>query len=118
MAEAEKIKLDDLKKAKTQFSEIQSKWMKIGHVPRNDVKTVESRLRAVEQKITDAERDEWMRSDPAAKARSNSLAGQLESVIATLEAELASAPASKKKEIKAQIDTRKALLETAQNAVH
>jgi len=34
-----------------------------------------------------------------------------------LEAELSSAPAAKKKEIQAQIDSRKALLEAAQNAV-
>lgn len=117
LAEAEKIDPSDIRKAKTAFSDVQSKWSRIGHVPRNEVKTVESRLRAVEQKITDAERDEWMRSDPAAKARSNQLVEQLESVIGVLEAELKGAPASKKKEIESQIQTRKALLVAAQNAV-
>ena len=117
LKQAESIKLDDLAKAKKAIGEVQSAWSRIGHVPRDQVKAVESRLRAVEAKINEAERDAWQRSDPAAKARSNSLAAQLESVIATLEAELAGAAASKKKEIQAQIDSRKALLEAAQNAV-
>jgi len=117
LAEAEKISPADIRKAKAAFSDIQSKWSRIGHVPRNEVKSVESRLRAVEQKIADAERDEWMRSDPAAKARSNQLVEQLESVIGVLEAELKGAPAAKKKEIESQIQTRKALLVAAQNAV-
>ena len=117
LAEAEKISVADIRKAKAAFSDIQSKWSRIGHVPRNEVKSVESRLRAVEQKIADAERDEWMRSDPAAKARSNQLVEQLESVIGVLEAELKGAPAAKKKEIESQIQTRKALLVAAQNAV-
>ena len=117
LAEAEKISVADIRKAKAAFSDIQSKWSRIGHVPRNEVKSVESRLRSVEQKIADAERDEWMRSDPAAKARSNQLVEQLESVIGVLEAELKGAPAAKKKEIESQIQTRKALLVAAQNAV-
>ena len=117
LAEAEKISPADIRKAKAAFSDIQSKWSRIGHVPRNEVKSVESRLRAVEQKIADAERDEWMRSDPAAKARSDQLVEQLESVIGVLEAELKGAPAAKKKEIESQIQTRKALLVAAQNAV-
>jgi hypothetical protein len=117
LAEAEKISPADIRKAKAAFSDIQSKWSRIGHVPRNEVKSVESRLRVVEQKIADAERDEWMRSDPAAKARSNQLVEQLESVIGVLEAELKGAPAAKKKEIESQIQTRKALLVAAQNAV-
>ncbi len=117
LAEAEKISPADIRKAKAAFSDIQSKWSRIGHVPRNEVKSIESRLRAVEQKIADAERDEWMRSDPAAKARSNQLVEQLESVIGVLEAELKGAPAAKKKEIESQIQTRKALLVAAQNAV-
>ena len=57
------------------------------------------------------------RSDPAAKARSNSLVTQLEAAIADLEVELAAAPATKKKDVQAQIDARKAWLDAAQKAV-
>jgi hypothetical protein len=114
---AEAIRVEDLDKAKKALSDIQAAWSRIGHVPKDQIKIIESRLRAVEAKVSDAQKEAWQRSDPAAKARSNSLATQLEGVIAVLEAELSSAPAAKKKEIQAQIDSRKALLEAAQNAV-
>ena len=117
LKKAEAIDVSNLDQAKKSISEIQSAWSKIGHVPKDQVKAVESRLRAVESKVSEAQREAWQRTDPAAKARSNSLATQLEGVIAVLEAELKAAPASKKKEIQAQIDSRKALLEAAQNAV-
>ncbi|NCW29927.1 MAG: DUF349 domain-containing protein [Actinobacteria bacterium] len=117
LKQAEAIKVDDLDKAKKAISDVQSAWSRIGHIPKDQVKSVESRLRAVEAKISEAQKEAWQRSDPAAKARSNSLATQLEGVIAVLETELSSAPAAKKKEIQAQIDSRKALLEAAQNAV-
>ena len=115
--QAEAIRVEDLDKAKKALSDIQAAWSRIGHVPKDQIKIIESRLRAVEAKVSDAQKEAWQRSDPAAKARSNSLATQLEGVIAVLEAELISAPAAKKKEIQAQIDSRKALLEAAQNAV-
>ena len=117
LRQAEAIKIVDLDKAKKALSDIQASWSKIGHVPRDQVKAVESRLRAVESKVSEAQKEAWQRSDPSAIARSNSLATQLEGVISVLEAEMASAPAGKKKEIQAQIDSRKALLEAAQNAV-
>jgi uncharacterized protein (DUF342 family) len=100
------------------MSDIQSRWVKIGHVPRDQVKSIEERLRKVEKAISEAQADEWRRSDPAAKARSNSLVTQLESVISDLEAELAKAPAAKKKDIQAQIEARKAWLDAAQKAVN
>jgi capsule polysaccharide export protein KpsE/RkpR len=99
------------------MSDIQARWVKIGHVPRDQVKSIEERLRKVEKAISEAQADEWRRSDPAAKARSNSLVSQLEAVIAELESELAKASAAKKKDIQAQIDARKAWLEAAQKAV-
>lgn len=117
LVEAEKIDTADLAKAKNQLSEIQARWVKIGHVPRDQVRVVEDRLRKVERKVADAEADAWRRSDPAAKARSNSLVTQLEAAIADLEKELAAAPATKKKDLQAQIDARKAWLEAAQKAV-
>ena len=115
--EAEAIDTSDLKTARSKLSSIQSRWSKFGHVPKDQVKSVESRLKAVEAKIASAEKDAWQRSDPAAKARSTSLVSQLEIVIANLEKEMVSAPEPKKKEIQSQIESRKALLVAAQNAV-
>jgi hypothetical protein len=117
LEEAEKIDTSDLKSARSKLSSIQARWSKLGHVPKDQVKSVEGRLRAVEAKISSAEKEAWQRSDPAAKARSSSLVAQLEVVIANLEKEMVSAPEPKKKEIQSEIESRKALLVAAQNAV-
>ncbi len=118
LTKAEAIDTTDIAKAKSEMSKLQSEWVKIGHVPKDEVRKVEDRLRKVEKKISDAQADEWRRSDPAAKARSNSLVEQLESAIADLESELAAAPATKKKDVQAQIDARKSWLTAAQDAVN
>ncbi|SCX11499.1 DUF349 domain-containing protein [Candidatus Aquiluna sp. UB-MaderosW2red] len=115
--QAEKIDTSDLESAKKQLGEIQTKWVKVGHVAKEEVRKVEDRLRKVEKKIADAQAEAWRRSDPAAKARSNSLVSQLETAILGLEAELAAAPAVKQKELKEQIAARQAWLEAAQKAV-
>jgi polyhydroxyalkanoate synthesis regulator phasin len=118
LAKVEAIDTTDLAAAKSEMSKLQSEWVKVGHVPKDEVRKLEDRIRKVEKKISDAEADNWRRSDPAAKARSNSLVEQLEGAISQLEAELAAAPAAKKKEIQAQIDARKSWLEAAQAAVN
>ena len=117
IAEAEKIQPEDVESARAKLSDIRSRWSAIGHVPRNDVRSIEDRLRKVEDSVKRAEEDRWRRSDPAAKDRSNSLVVQLEAVIADLENELAKAPAAKKKDLEAQIAARKALLVAAKGAV-
>lgn len=117
LVEAEKIDLANLDEAKKALQGIQSKWEKIGHVPRTEVRNVEDRLRKIEKSIAEKQADLWRRSDPAAKARSNSLVTQLEEAIASLEAELAKAPADKKASLKAQIEARTSWLEAAKKAV-
>jgi len=115
--EVEAIKLDNLDEAKKALGNIQAKWEKIGHVPREQVRKIEEPLRKVEKKIAEMQADAWRRSDPAAKARSNSLVTQLEQAISELEAELAAAKDDKKKAIEEQITARKAWLLAAQQAV-
>lgn len=117
LVQAEKIDLKNLDEAKKSIQAIQAKWEKIGHVPRDQVKAVEERLRKVERSIAEKQADLWRRSDPAAKARSNSLVAQLEDAIAGLEKDLAKAPADKKAAIKAQIEARSSWLEAAKLAV-
>ncbi len=117
LKEAEKIDTKNLEAAKKAMSDIQSRWVKIGHVPKDKVREVEDKLRKVEKTISEAQADAWKRSDPAAKARSSSLVLQLEAAIADLEKELAAAPAAKKKDIQASIDARKSWLDAAIKAV-
>ena len=117
LKEADKIDTKDLETAKKTMSDIQARWVKIGHVPKDKVREVEDKLRKVEKTISEAQADAWKRSDPTAKARSSSLVIQLEAAIADLEAELKAAPAAKQKEIQASIDARKSWLDAAIKAV-
>ena len=115
--EIEALNLDDIESAKKALANIQARWEKIGHIPRDQVRKIEDPIRKVEKKIADAAADAWRRSDPAAKARSNSLVSQLEEAIAGLEKDLEQAKPEKRKEIEEQITARKAWLLAAAQAV-
>ena len=118
LKKAEEIAVTDLAKAKIELGQIQSQWVKVGQVSKDEVRKLEDRMKKVEKSIADAQADDWRRSDPAAKARSNSLVEQLETAIAALEVELSKAPAAKKKDVQSQIDARKSWLVAAQQAVN
>ena len=81
--------------ARNTLTSIQKRWDAIGKVPRDQMKTVEDRLRAIETAVRKLEDDHWNTSNPEKKARSEGLAAQLESAIAGLEADLAAARAAK-----------------------
>ena len=81
-------------RARTALISIQRRWDEIGKVPRESVRPVEDRLRAVEAAVRKLDEDHWARSDPEKTARSQGLASQLEQAIAKLEDELAAAEAT------------------------
>ena len=96
LIEAKKIDpAKNLTEAKRQLAEIQKRWEKAGRVAKEDVRTLEEALRSVERKVRDFEAEQWRKSDPATKARTDSVLGQLEAAIEKLEAELQAAKASK-----------------------
>lgn len=114
--EAQKIDPEkDLATAKNELLALQQKWEKIGKVPREKVREVEDKFRAVEAKVKAAEQEVWRKSDPATKARTNSVVEQLEQSISKLEADLSEATklknASKVKEAEEALKARKAWLE-------
>lgn len=115
LTEAEPLlKATDRVKAKETLISIQRRWDKIGKVPRDKVKTVEDRLRAVETAVRKLDEEHWQKNNPERQERSEGFAGQLQDAIAKLERELADAKASgdKKKIVEAQeaLDARKAWL--------
>ena len=103
------------KAAKRALRPIQDAWEEAGRVPRNAVRRLEGRMRAVEDAIREAENAEWRRTDPETKARAEGLAGQLEDSIAELESDLAAARAAgdakKIAEAEAALTARRAWLE-------
>ncbi|MFO7191374.1 MULTISPECIES: DUF349 domain-containing protein [Thermocrispum] len=70
LAEAEKIDPSaNLEAAKAQLRRIQDQWDEIGKVPRNRVRELDGRLKAIQDKVRAAEEARWRRTDPEAQAR-------------------------------------------------
>jgi hypothetical protein len=94
LAEAEALlPVRDPSAARASYRNILERWSAIGRVPRDAVRPLESRLRAVDNAIKAADEDRWRRSNPEAKARAADTAAKLEAQIATLEARAAEAEA-------------------------
>jgi len=105
----------NLEAAKNAMKSINTRWEKAGKVPRDQVRSTEDRLKAVEAKIRKVEEELWRKSDPATIDRTNSLRSQLETQISKLEAELEQAKAtgdsSKISKAQEALDTKKTWLE-------
>lgn len=88
LADADKIDPDaDLDKAKAALRGIQDRWEAIGHVPRDVIRSLDERLREVEERVRDAEDDKWHQSS----ADSNPLLINLRDAVSKAEHVLAKA---------------------------
>ena len=85
----------DLAGAKRALQDIQKRWETAGRVGKEKVRELEDKLRAVERAVRDAESEQWRKSDPATKARTDSVLTQLEESIAKLKVALDEAKKSK-----------------------
>ncbi len=86
LAQAEALlPITDWKTARQQLRALQERWEDAGHVPRDAMRSVEGRMRRVEDAIREAEQNEWQRSNPEARARAQDTVTQLEASIADLE---------------------------------
>ena len=94
LAEAEALlPISNPRAARASYRDILERWSAIGRVPREAMRPLESRLRAVDNAIKAAEDERWQRSNPEAKARAADTAAKLEAQIAALEARAAQAEA-------------------------
>lgn len=114
------VPVKDLASAQRALNNIRDRWEAAGKVPRGDLQRVEAGLRAVEDAVKAAQDEQWRRSNPETKARSNSMLAQLEDAIAELEADLVKAQAKgDARQIgKAQdaLDARRQWLETVRRS--
>jgi hypothetical protein len=70
LAEAEKIDpAANLEAAKNQLRKIQERWDEVGKVPRERIRELDGRLKAVQDRVRAAEDSRWRRTDPEAQAR-------------------------------------------------
>ena len=75
IAAAERIDLTDIEAARAQLRGIQERWETVGKVPRERIRELESRLRAVEERIRSAANAHWRHTDPEAQAAKARVAG-------------------------------------------
>ncbi|GEK80546.1 DNA repair ATPase [Agrococcus baldri] len=102
----------DRASARDALIRIQQRWDEIGRVPRESLREVEDRMRAIETHVRELDERHWKSSNPERKARSEGLAGQLEDAIEKLEAELAEAKdAGRRAELEAELETKRSWLE-------
>lgn len=89
LAEAEPLLAEtDRVAARKRLTALQLRWDELGRVPRESLREVEGRMRAIEDHVKHLEDEHWRKTNPETKARSEGLRGQLEASIAELEAEI------------------------------
>lgn len=94
LTEVEKLlPVTDVDAAKAGFRDFLERWSEIGKVPRDAMRPLDNRLRAVENAIREAEAERWRRTNPEARARAEDTAAKLEAQIAALEERAAKAEA-------------------------
>jgi len=110
IAEAAALDLSNPRQAQVALRDLQEKLESLGHVPRDAMQRVESRMRAAEQRVRDALDAEWKRG----ASESNPFLAQLKERLAEAEAKLARAQASgdpqRIAKAEAEVDRRKALI--------
>jgi hypothetical protein len=115
------LPVEDAKVAREQLRELLDRWDQIGKVPRDSMRAIDSRLRAVEQAVKAAEDEVWNRRNPEARARAEATVKQLQSLISDLEKQAAKAEsqgnARKATEAREAIAARREWLTQAQNAL-
>ena len=80
--------------ARAALRDIADRWEAAGKVPRDQMKELEGRLRAVETAVRDADDDRWRRSNPEARARAEATVTQLETSLRKLRADAEAAEAA------------------------
>ena len=94
LAEGEQLQpVTDVAAAKAAYRALLERWTAIGKVPRDAVRPLDLRLRAIEKAISDAEQERWRRNNPEARARAVETAAKLEAQIDALEDKAARAEA-------------------------
>ncbi len=115
------LPVTDAKTARDQLRDLLDRWDAIGKVPRDSMRAIDGRLRAVEQAVKSAEDEVWNRSNPEARARAEATVKQLQSLIADLEKQAAKHEAQgntrKANEAREAIEARREWLTQAQNAL-
>jgi hypothetical protein len=118
LVDAEKIDpAINLEAARNQLRKVQERWDEIGKVPRERIRELDGRLKAVQDKVRSIEDNKWRRTDPEALAR----AAQFRERVEQFESQAAKARAAGDERRARQADEQAAQwrewLEAAERAV-
>jgi Domain of Unknown Function (DUF349) len=92
-AEAEILPISDLAAARAAFRSFLEKFNALGRVPREQLRSLDSRVKALESAVRTAEEDEWRRTDPEARVRAEETVAMLSAEIDKLTEKVAKAEA-------------------------
>ena len=92
-AEADILPITDVAAARSAYRRFLEDYNQVGRVPRDSIRTLDNRLRALEASVRRAEEDEWKRTDPEARARAEDTVSMLSAEIAKLEEKIRKATA-------------------------
>ncbi|MBC3190890.1 DUF349 domain-containing protein [Pseudonocardia sp. C8] len=116
LAEAERIDLSDPDAARAALRDIQERWEEIGKVPREEIRTLEGRLRGIEERVAEAADAQWRRSDPEAQARVEQFRARVEQFEAQAEKAESSGDRKRAEQARAQAAQWREWLEAAEGA--
>ncbi len=118
LTEAEKIDpAKDLDSAKGALRSIQDRWEAAGKVPRERIRELDSRLRAVEDKVKSAEDSLWRKTDPETTARLAQFRSRYQTYASQAEKATAAGDTKRAKEASAQAAQWLEWLRAAESAI-
>ncbi|MDR0285178.1 MAG: DUF349 domain-containing protein [Propionibacteriaceae bacterium] len=92
-AEAEVLPVTDVAKARAAYRDFIAAFNALGRVPSDQMKSVDSRVRAIESAIDEADKREWARTDPQTRSRAQETVNLFATQIEKLKEQLAKAEA-------------------------
>jgi hypothetical protein len=92
-AEAAILPITDIAAAKAAFRSFLDRFNAVGKVPREQIRSLDSRVKALESAVRNAEEEEWRRTDPEARARAEETVAMLSAEIAKLTEKITKAEA-------------------------
>ncbi|WKD59118.1 DUF349 domain-containing protein [Corynebacterium caspium] len=103
--------------ARRKLVELQEKWEEIGYVPRNQIRSYEDKISALEKAVSKAESEQWRRTDPEAIARAKQFAEKAEKLNSQAAVAAAKGNDSKAAKLREQAEQWQQWADTALNAV-
>ncbi|MDR1431702.1 MAG: DUF349 domain-containing protein [Propionibacteriaceae bacterium] len=92
-AEAEILPVSDVNTARSAFRTFLEQYNQVGRVPREQIRSLDTRVKSIENAIRNAEEDEWRRTDPEARSRAEDTVAMLTAEIEKLRQKIVKAEA-------------------------